>query len=88
MAVSYAEDFVIGIYTSPSLRNWTHASNFSHHGLLGIAYECPNLVQMPMEGSDTPVWMLWISINPGGPLGGSATEYVSIKRGKNHPKPC
>lgn len=36
MVVSYASDFVIGIFTSPDLKDWTHASNFSHHGLLGI----------------------------------------------------
>ncbi|KAK5287793.1 Invertase, partial [Cryomyces antarcticus] len=75
MVVAYAAEFVIGIYTSPNLREWTHASNFSHHGLLGLQYECPNMVQMPMEGSDTPMYLLWISINPGAPLGGSITQY-------------
>ncbi|KAK4959669.1 Invertase [Elasticomyces elasticus] len=74
VVVAYAADFVIGIYTSPNLRDWTHASNFSHHGLLGRQYECPNLVQMPMQGGD-PMYMLWISINPGAPLGGSITQY-------------
>jgi len=74
MVVSYAQEFVIGIFTSPDLKNWTHASNFSHHGLLGLQYECPNLVQMPVEGSDA-MWVLAISINPGAPLGGSITQY-------------
>lgn len=77
MAVSYAADFTIGIYTSPNLQNWTHASNFSHHGLLGLQYECPNLVQVPVRGSSTPGWIMWISINPGAPLGGSISQYFS-----------
>jgi beta-fructofuranosidase len=75
MVVAYAQDFVIGIYTSPDLKSWTHASNFSHHGLLGLQYECPNLVSMPMEGSDSPMYLMVININPGAPLGGSTTQY-------------
>ena len=75
MVLAYAQEFVVGIFTSPDLKNWTHASNFSHHGLLGLQYECPNLVQMPVEGSDEAMWVLAISINPGAPLGGSITQY-------------
>jgi len=76
MVVAYAQDFVIGIYTSPNLKNWTHASNFSHHGLLGLQYECPNLVPMPMlNATEQNMFLLIISINPGAPLGGSITQY-------------
>lgn len=75
MVVSYAADFVIGIYTSPNLIDWTHASNFSHHGLLGIQYECPNLVEMPVKDSNETMWLMYISINPGAPLGGSIGQY-------------
>ena len=89
MVVSYAQEFVIGIYTSPNLKEWTHASNFSHHGLLGLQYECPNLVSMPMIknasiaspldpsnfASTDQMYVLAISINPGAPLGGSITQY-------------
>lgn len=89
MVVSYAQEFVIGIYTSPNLKEWTHASNFSHHGLLGIQYECPNLVAIPMlknSSIESPLdpsnfastgsmYVLTISINPGAPLGGSITQY-------------
>lgn len=75
MVIAYAQEFVVGIFTSPDLKNWTHASNFSHHGLLGLQYECPNLVKMPVEGSDESMWVLAISINPGAPLGGSITQY-------------
>ena len=40
MTVAYAVDYTIGIYTSPNLRDWTHASNFTRHGYLGFQYEC------------------------------------------------
>jgi beta-fructofuranosidase len=75
MTVAFAQEFVIGIYTSPDLKAWTWGSNFTRHGYLGVQYECPNLVQMPMRGQDEPVWVMFISLNPGGPRGGSVTEY-------------
>ncbi|KAK7473235.1 Invertase [Stygiomarasmius scandens] len=75
MVVAFSQDFVVGIYTSPDLKTWTHASNFSHHGLLGLQYECPNLVEIPVNGTDEMMYLLTISINPGAPLGGSITEY-------------
>ncbi|KAI9645800.1 Invertase [Ciborinia camelliae] len=77
MVVAYARAFEIGIFTSPDLKEWTHQSNFSHHGLLGLQYECPNLVRMPVaHGSgDEDTYLLIISINPGAPLGGSTTQY-------------
>jgi len=87
--ISYARDFVIGIFTSPDLKNWTHASNFTHAGLLGLQYECPNLVSIPMLtnasiadpldpsnfASMDEMYILQISINPGAPLGGSISQY-------------
>lgn len=80
MVVSYAQEFVIGIFTSPDLKEWTHASNFSHHGLLGAQYECPNLVKMPVRDTVSgevvdSAYVLTISAQPGAPLGGSATQY-------------
>lgn len=80
MVVSYAQEFVIGIYTSPDLKNWTHASNFSHHGLLGSQYECPNLVKLPVRDTTSgtvvdEAYVMAISVQPGAPLGGSVTQY-------------
>ena len=75
MVVSYAQDFTVGIFTSPDLKNWSHASNFSHSGLLGLQYECPNLVEVPVEGTNDTMFLLLISINPGAPQGGSAMQY-------------
>ncbi|KAL8806694.1 MAG: hypothetical protein Q9182_001222, partial [Xanthomendoza sp. 2 TL-2023] len=88
MVVAYAQEFVIGFYTSPDLKTWTHASNFSRHGLLGLQYECPNLVQIPMLSNisienplaqsniaSSDLFILQLSINPGAPLGGSIAQY-------------
>lgn len=75
MVVSYAQDFAIGFFTSPDLKTWTHASNFTHSGLLGLQWECPNLVLMPTTDAHETWWVLVISINPGAPQGGSTTQY-------------
>jgi len=82
MVVAFSQAFTIAVYTSPDLISWSHASNFTHHGLLGRQYECPNLVQLPVQHpvtagpTNTTMWLLLVSINPGSPLlGGSATQY-------------
>jgi beta-fructofuranosidase len=79
MVVAYPQDFKIGIFESDNLKDWTPTSNFSHHGLLGLQYECPNMIPMPYVDEDgkkqDDMWLMAISINPGAPLGGSITEY-------------
>jgi beta-fructofuranosidase len=80
MVVTWSQDFTLGFYTSPNLKNWTHTSNFTNHGLLGAQYECPNLVSIPTRDYDTGepgenLDLLTVSINPGAPLGGSVTQY-------------
>jgi beta-fructofuranosidase len=75
MVVSYTTEYVIGIFTSNNTIHWTHASNFSHHGLLGSQYECPNMVEMPMKNATDTMYLMYISINPGAPLGGSISQY-------------
>ena len=82
MAIAYAEDLAIGFYTSPDLKEWTHASNFTHPGSPGMQFECPNLVRMPARNRHAPqsaaaehMYVLFVSVNPGAPLGGSATQY-------------
>ncbi|KAG6104227.1 hypothetical protein E4U14_005859 [Claviceps sp. LM454 group G7] len=79
MALAYADIFTIGIYTSPNLIDWTHASNFTGTGSLGAEWECPNLVRMPYYNQRGEMveymWLLLIGINPGAPKGGSGAVY-------------
>ncbi|KAI1632514.1 glycosyl hydrolase [Biscogniauxia mediterranea] len=80
--IAYSQEFVVGVYTSPDLKAWTWASNFSRHGLLGTQYECPNLVKMPVRDRASGAvlgekYVLSISVQPGAPLGGSITEYFA-----------
>lgn len=75
MAIVYASEFTVGFFTSPDLKQWTHASNFTTTGWIGVQWECPNLVEIPVEGSDEMLFLLQVSINPGSPLGGSVSQY-------------
>ncbi len=80
MVVAYAHDFTVGIYTSSNLKSWQHASNFSYYGYLGLQYECPNMIPMPVLDSNgtlvnDSMYLMYISINPGAPQGGSVGEY-------------
>lgn len=66
----------IAFYASPDLKNWTHESDFGKDsGAHGGVWECPDLFPLQIEGSDSTKWVLLVSINPGGPNRGSATQY-------------
>lgn len=66
----------IRFYKSNDLKNWEELSSFGQGvGGHGGVWECPDLIQLPVEGSDETKWVLLVSINPGGPNGGSATQY-------------
>ena len=63
-------------FSSPNLIDWTFESSFGEgHGAHGGVWECPDLIEVPVEGSDDKEWVLLCNINPGGPFGGSATQY-------------
>lgn len=75
----------ISFYSSPDLKNWTFESNFgAGFGAHGGVWECPDLFEMCVEGKSLKKWVLLVSINPGGPNGGSATQYfIGDFDGKN-----
>lgn len=70
-----AQDHV-NFYVSPDLRNWKASGVFGRvYGAHAGVWECPDLFPMKVEGSDEKKWVITVSINPGGPNGGSATQY-------------
>lgn len=71
-----AQDDHIGFYSSPNLFDWQLESDFGKDwGVHGGVWECPDLIKMPIEGTNDFQYVLLVSINPGGPNGGSATQY-------------
>jgi len=75
----------IKLWGSKNLINWTYLSDFGKaFGTHGGVWECPDLFPMTIEGTAEKKWVLLQSINPGGPNGGSATQYfVGDFDGKN-----
>ena len=64
------------IFSSPNLKDWKYESSFGEgYGNHGGVWECPDLMKMKVAGTDKEKWMLICNINPGGPFGGSATQY-------------
>lgn len=58
------------IYSSQNLTEWTYESAFGkEYGNHGGVWECPDLMKIDNK------WVLICNINPGGPFGGSATQY-------------
>ena len=68
-----AKDRVM-FYSAPDLKTWTKESDFGQDlGAHGGVWECPDLFALDDNGKK--VWVLVSSVNPGGPNGGSATQY-------------
>ncbi len=64
------------IYSSPNLKDWKYESSFGKgYGCHEGVWECPDLMKLQVRGTDKQKWMLICNINPGGPFGGSATQY-------------
>ncbi|MBQ6765434.1 MAG: DUF4980 domain-containing protein [Paludibacteraceae bacterium] len=66
----------IKFYSSANLKDWSFDSSFGtgvgcHNGV----WECPDLFLLPVKGTKQYKWVLVVNINPGGPFGGSATQY-------------
>ena len=60
----------MSIYSSKNLKDWTFESHFGEgYGNHDGVWECPDLIKMGNK------WVLLCNINPGGPYGGSATQY-------------
>lgn len=71
-----AVDQHMEIYSSENLKDWRYESSFGEEeGAHGGVWECPDLIELPVEGSNERKWVLICNINPGGPFGGSAAQY-------------
>ena len=63
------------IFSSPDLKDWTFESSFGEgYGAHGNVWECPDLFELPVEGTGEKKWVLLCSLGDG-PFGDSATQY-------------
>ena len=76
LLLAHALDHEMLVFTSPDLKTWTLQSAFGKGiGAQDGVWECPDLLQLPVNGTDEKKWALICNLNPGGPFGGSATQY-------------
>lgn len=74
MALAAGDEILF--YASPDLKNWTRLSAFGRGiGAHGGVWECPDLFPLVVAETGETKWALLVSLNPGGPQGGSATQY-------------
>ncbi|MEO5066138.1 GH32 C-terminal domain-containing protein [Bacteroides ovatus] len=65
------------IFSSSNLKDWAFESSFGEgQGAHGGVWECPDLFELPVDGTNEKKWVLLCNLNPGGPFGGSATQYL------------
>ncbi len=74
----------VRFYGSADLKHWHLESRFgAEYGAHGGVWECPDLIRLSYSEGDASgcgnsanqSWVLIVNINPGGPFGGSATQY-------------
>ena len=64
------------IFSSSNLKDWAFESSFGEgQGAHGGVWECPDLFELPVDGTNEKKWVLLCNLNPGGPFGGGATQY-------------
>lgn len=76
LVLAHALEHEMLIFTSPDMKKWTLQSSFGKGiGAQEGVWECPDLFRLPVEGSGEEKWVMLCNLNPGGPFGGSATQY-------------
>jgi len=66
----------VQIWSSPDLKAWEYLSSFgSGQGAHGGTWECPDLFPLVVAETGETKWVLILNLNPGGPRGGSGTQY-------------
>lgn len=75
MTIAKSDEHKIEFWGSSNLKNWTRLGEFSTpiNDCNRGQWECPDLLRMSYNGQEK--WVLIVSVNPGGPIVGSGTQY-------------
>ncbi|MDE6465228.1 MAG: DUF4980 domain-containing protein, partial [Duncaniella sp.] len=64
LSLAHALDHEMLFFTSPDLKNWTLSGNFGKGlGAQDGVWECPDLFELPVEGTGEKKWVLICNIN-------------------------
>ncbi|MCB1134593.1 MAG: glycoside hydrolase family 32 protein, partial [Verrucomicrobiae bacterium] len=61
MVVALAVERRVAFYQSPDLKKWSLLSRFGPAGAVKGIWECPDLFELPVEGTDRKRWVLHIN---------------------------
>ncbi len=76
LVLAHALEHEMLFFTSKDMKTWELQSSFGKGiGAQGGVWECPDLFELPIAGTDEKKWVLLCNINPDGPFGGSGTQY-------------
>jgi fructan beta-fructosidase len=76
MVAVEAEACQVLVYRSDDLKNWSLLSTFGPAGSPAGCWECPDLFALAVDGDPSrTLWVLVVSVNPGGVAGGSGARY-------------
>jgi fructan beta-fructosidase len=76
MVAVLADERTLVVLDSPDLKQWTKRSTFGPAGDTEGQWECPDLIELPVEGTNEKKWVLIINRNPGAPAGGTGVRYL------------
>jgi fructan beta-fructosidase len=77
MATVLADDRKVRLWGSADLKSWEPLSDFGPSGSTKGVWECPELIEVPVEGEgpEGARWVLKVDVNDGAPFGGSGGQY-------------
>jgi fructan beta-fructosidase len=76
MVAVLADERTLVVLDSPNLKQWTKRSTFGPAGDTAGQWECPDLIELLVEGTSEKKWVLIINRNPGAPAGGTGVRYL------------
>lgn len=76
MVAVLADERTLVVLDSPDLKHWSKRSTFGPAGDTTGQWECPDLIELPVEGATEKRWVLIINRNPGAPTGGTGVRYL------------
>ena len=71
MVVAFSAEHRAALYGSTDLRQWRHLSDVGPWDVQGEVWECPMLIELPIEGSDDTRWLFKVDALHGAAGSGS-----------------
>lgn len=76
MTVSLPKEHRMCFYWSDNLKDWKLSGTFGPAGSASAEWECPDLFELPIAGTNRETkWVLIVNVSDGGANGGSACQY-------------